>query len=143
MRRFPRRRALGLAPLGLAVAGLLPARLALASGGGEPAGPPNPVFLPLGDFTVNLHGKSEQFGFIVVSVTIEVAPAAANPLKDIMPRLKEAVMRRLMGMADRGALLPGQVDPVILKAALSDTLTKLNPSPDSIREVLITRLLYG
>jgi flagellar basal body-associated protein FliL len=106
-----------------------------------PAGPPKPSFLPLGEFTVNLHGEDAQYQFIVVSVTLEVVPAAAAMLKDIMPRLKEAVMRRLMAMADQGTLQPGHADPLMLKTMLSDTLRKANP--DSIRDVLITRLLYG
>ena len=45
--------------------------------------PVPPVFLPLGDFTVNLHGKSEQFGFIVVSVTIEVDGALGSFAKPV------------------------------------------------------------
>ena len=107
----------------------------------EAAGPPKPVFLPLGEFTVNLHDKNAQFGFIVVGVTLEVAPELANSLKDVMPRLKEALTRRLMALADRGSLMPGETDPVILKASLADALQKINP--DGIRDVLITRLLYG
>jgi flagellar basal body-associated protein FliL len=113
---------------------------ALAAAAPEP-GPPKPVFVPLGEFTINLHGRSEQFGFVVISVTLEVAPAAANPIKDIMPRLKEAIMRRLMVLADRGSLLPGQTDPLVLKTTLAETLGRLRN--DGIHDVLITRLLYG
>jgi flagellar basal body-associated protein FliL len=105
------------------------------------AGPPKPAFLQLGDFTVNLHDPNEQYGFVVVGVTIEVTPEAANGLKDIMPRLKEALTRRLMALAGRGALTPGEADPEALKASLSDALSKVNP--DGIKDVLITRLLYG
>jgi flagellar basal body-associated protein FliL len=112
-----------------------------AAAGEEPAGPPKPVFLPLGEFTVNLHDKDAQFGFVVVGVTLEVVPESANALKDVMPRVKEALIRRLMAMADRGALAPGETDPVVLKASLADALQKINP--DGIRDVLITRLLYG
>lgn len=118
--------------------------LGAASGAGAaepPPGPPKPVFVALGDFTINLHGKSEQFGFVVVSVTVQVVPEAANGLRDIMPRIKEGVMRRLMVLADRGALLPGQTDPLILKEVLAETLNKLKP--DAVQEVLITRLMYG
>ncbi len=107
----------------------------------QAAGPPKPVFLPLGEFTVNLHDKDAQFAFIVVGVTLEVVPELASALRDVMPRMKEALTRRLMAMADRGALAPGEADPVILKASLADALQKINP--DAIRDVLITRLLYG
>ncbi len=107
----------------------------------QPAGPPKPVFVPLGEFTINLGGRSEQFGFVVVSVTVQVVPEAAGGFRDIMPRIKEAVMRRLMVLAERGALLPGQTDPLILKEVLAETLQKVKP--DSVQEVLITRLMYG
>ncbi len=123
---------------GLAVA------LGTASGAGAaepPPGPPKPVFVALGDYTINLHGKSDQFGFVVISVTVQVVPEAASGLRDIMPRVKESVMRRLMVLADRGALLPGQTDPLILKEILAETLNKLKP--DAVQEVLITRLMYG
>jgi len=106
-----------------------------------PAGPPKQSFLPLGDFTVNLHDKTGQYGFIVIGVTLDVAPQSAALLKDVMPRLKEALTRRLMALADRGALMPGETDPIILKASLADALKKINP--DGINEVLITRLIYG
>lgn len=113
----------------------------LAEESEAPAGPPKPNFLPLGDFTINLHGEESRFDFVVVSITLEVTPAAAATLKDLMPRLKETVMLRLMAMAEDGSLLPGRVDTVVLKTILADTLQKSNP--DSIREVLITRILYG
>ncbi len=107
----------------------------------EHSGPPKPTFLPLGEFTINLHGTDLRFDFVVVSITLEVVPAAVATLKDLMPRLKETVMLRLMAMAEDGSLLPGHVDTVVLKTILADTLQKANP--DSIREVLITRILYG
>jgi flagellar basal body-associated protein FliL len=135
---FSRRRILALSVLIAMPSGLY---AKTASAGEEPAGPPKPVFLPLGEFTVNLHDKDAQFGFIVVGVTLEVVPESANALRDVMPRMKEALIRRLMAMADRGTLAPGETDPVVLKASLADALQKINP--DGIRDVLITRLLYG
>ncbi len=138
MSPFSRRRILLLSTLSL----LPPSLYTLpAMAEGESAGPPKPVFLPLGDFTVNLHDKNAQFGFIVVGVTLDVVPELANSLKDVTPRLKEALTRRLMALADRGSLMPGETDPVILKASLADALQKINP--EGIRDVLITRLLYG
>lgn len=130
------RRAMILGALALALG------TASAAGAAEPPpGPPKPVFVALGDYTINLHGKSDQFGFVVISVTVQVVPEAANGLRDIMPRVKEGVMRRLMVLADRGELLPGQTDPLMLKEILAETLNKLKP--DAIQEVLITRLMYG
>ena len=105
------------------------------------AGAPKQVFLPLGDFTVNLPDKNAEFAFVVISLTLDVAPQSANQLKEITPRLKETLTRRLMGLAERGALMPGGTDPVMLKASLADALQKINA--DGVKEVLITRLLYG
>lgn len=107
----------------------------------EKAGAQKQSFLPLGDFTVNLRGKTGQFEFVVVGVTLDVVPQAAGHLKEIMPRLKEALTRRLMALASRGALMPDETDPVMLKASLADALQKVEL--DGIKEVLITRLLYG
>jgi flagellar basal body-associated protein FliL len=109
--------------------------------GEEKDGDSKPAFLSLGEFTVNLHDKNTQFGFVVVGVTLDVAPDSANTLRDIMPRLKEALTRRLIVLADRGALAPGATDTEILKVSLAEALQKLNA--DGIRDVLITRLLYG
>jgi flagellar basal body-associated protein FliL len=138
MTLFPRRQLLLLC----ALSALAPGLYAIPAAASEaPAGPPKPVFLALGEFTVNLHDKNAQFGFVVVGVTVEVVPESANSLKDVMPRLKEALTRRLMALADHGSLTPGEVDPVILKTSLADALAKVNP--DGIRDVLITRLLFG
>ena len=119
----------------------LPLSFHRAEANEEAKGPPKPVFLQLGDFTINLNGKGDKFAFIIISVTMEVIPAFAPQLKDILPRFKEAVNRRLMALADRGALAPGETDQAILKAILSDTLHKV--SPEGIKDVLIMRLLYG
>jgi flagellar basal body-associated protein FliL len=138
---------LGVTRRHLVLAGLLPLIPPLlverAAHAEEPpaAGPPKQVFLSLGDFTINLHDKDARFDFVVIGVTLDVAPKSANQLKDIMPRLKETLTRRLMALADRGALTPGQTDPVMLKSSLADALQKLDV--DGVNEVLITRLLYG
>ena len=74
---------------------------ASALAGEEKEGDAKPSFLSLGEFTVNLHDKNAQFGFVVVGVTLDVAPESANSLKDIMPRLKEALTRRLIAPVQR------------------------------------------
>jgi len=137
MSRLSHRRGILAAGLASVVAG----RQVLANEEHAPAGPPKPSFLVLGEFTINLHGKSDRFGFIVLSITLDVTPESKNHLKDITPRLKEAVIRRLMVLADRGTLAPGETDPMILKTSLMDTLRKVET--DGIKDVLITRLLYG
>jgi flagellar basal body-associated protein FliL len=100
-----------------------------------------PAFLSLGDFTINLPEDSEQLSYVVISITLEVAPGAASELKGLEPRLKEAMMRRLLIMAERRVLRPGHTDTLVVKASLLDCVTALQPN--SIRDVLITRLLYG
>lgn len=100
-----------------------------------------PVFLTLGEFTVNMPEADNALGYVVVGVTLEAIPTAAAALKDIVPRLKEAIMRRLMVMAERGALEPDRADPLVLKAALLDSVTVLRPG--AVRDVLITRLIFG
>ena len=100
-----------------------------------------PAFLSVGDFTINLPEDSEQLSYVVISITLEVAPGAASELKGLEPRLKEAMMRRLLIMAERRVLRPGHTDTLVVKASLLDCVTALQPN--SIRDVLITRLLYG
>jgi hypothetical protein len=100
-----------------------------------------PAFLSLGDFTINLPGEDGELSYVVITVTLEVTPSAANQLKGVEPLLKEAIMRRLMVMADHHMLQPGRTDPLVVKASLLDCIAAIQP--DSVSDVLITRLLYG
>jgi flagellar basal body-associated protein FliL len=100
-----------------------------------------PAYIVLGEFTVNMPGDGNPLSYVVVGITIEAMPMAAGELREITPRLKEAIMRRLMVLAERGALQPGRTDPMVLKTALLDSIAGLRP--DSVRDVLITRLIYG
>jgi flagellar basal body-associated protein FliL len=107
----------------------------------EEKAPARPAYIALGEFTINLPNKGDQLSYAVISITIEAVPAAATDLRAVEPRLKETVMRRLMAMADRGVLQPGHTDLIAVKQALISSLTELQP--DSVRDVLIVRLLYG
>lgn len=123
----------------LAVAAVAaPVRFPLAE---EDAKPVKPTFVSLGEFTVNLPDDGGQMGYVVIGISMDVAPEAAGALNDIMPKLKDMVISRLMGMAAQGMLAPGHTDLVMIKTSLFDTLSRVNPQ--GIREVLITRLLYG
>ena len=99
-----------------------------------------PAFLSLGDSPINLPEDSDQLSYVVISITLEVAPGAAAELKALEPRLKEAMMRRLLIMAERHVLQPGHTDPLVVKASLLDCVAAVQPN--SVRDVLITRLLY-
>jgi flagellar basal body-associated protein FliL len=103
--------------------------------------PNKPTFISLGEFTVNLPDDGAAAGYVVIAITLEVAPQAAGDFNDILPRLKDQVIQRLMTMAAQGMLQPGHADPVMLKTVLLDSVTKMHPN--SVREVLITRFLYG
>ncbi len=137
MTAFPR--LAGLALYGLACCTLLVAPG--ASVAAEQGTPVRPAFIALGDFTINLPTNADQLTYVVISVTIEAAPEAATDLRALEPRLKETVMRRLMTMADRGVLQPGRTDPLVVKQSLVSSLDEMQPN--SVRDVLITRLLYG
>jgi flagellar basal body-associated protein FliL len=102
---------------------------------------PRPAYIALGEFTINLPPRNEQMSYAVISITIEAVPEAATDLRSVEPRLKEMVMRRLMAMADRGVLQPGHTDLVAIKQALVSSISELQPN--SVRDVLIVRLLYG
>jgi flagellar basal body-associated protein FliL len=120
------------------LAAALPA--AAASKSEEGAAPKN-EFLSLGDFTVNLPPAGRRPGFVVIGVTVEARTDVVNVLKAIAPRVREAVLQRLMDMSSRGQIQPGRTDPLQVKDALSATLTKLQP--EGIRDVLITRILHS
>ena len=107
----------------------------------EEAAPARPAYIALGEFTITLPAKNTQMSYAVISITIDAVPAAATDLRAVEPRLKETVMRRLMSMADRGVLQPGHTDLVAIKQGLVASLSELQPN--SIRDVLIVRLLYG
>jgi flagellar basal body-associated protein FliL len=102
---------------------------------------PRPAYIALGEFTINLPAKNEQMSYAVISITIEAVPEAATDLRSVEPRLKELVMRRLMAMADRGVLQPSHTDLGAIKQALMSSISELQPN--SVRDVLIVRLLYG
>ena len=103
--------------------------------------PAKPVYISLGEFTINLPLKGGLMAYAIIGITIDANPAAATDLRAVEPRLKEMVMRRLMAMADSGVLQPEHTDLAAVKQALVSSIAKLQP--DSVRDVLIVRLLYG
>jgi hypothetical protein len=127
-----------LTALGLLLAG---GPIALGAARAEEHAAARPAYIALGEFTINLPTKNEQMSYAVISVTVDAVPEAATDLRAVEPRLKELVMRRLMVMADRGVLQPRHTDLMMIKQALKDSITEMQPG--SVREVLIVRLLYG
>lgn len=140
MPSFCRRSLMTLAGCVLSAAVLVAAPPARAEGGSEKA-EKTADFVVLGDFTINLPSQSaRRRGYMVVSITIETAPGTGGTIKDITPRVKEAVLQRLMAMSERGQLRPDQTDPLVIKDTMFETIAKFNPS--GIKDVLITRILY-
>jgi len=124
--------------LGFAVAMPLPGPDAAYAAEEQPA---RPAYISLGEFTINLPVKDGMMSYAIIGITIDAVPSAASDLRALEPRLKEIVMRRLMAMADSGVLQPDHTDLVAVKQALVSSIAKLQP--DSVRDVLIVRLLYG
>lgn len=103
---------------------------------------PKPSYVSLGEFTVNLPQQNRRdLSYAVVDITLDAAPGAASHLRDLLPLLKEAVLRRLLSLAGEGELKPDETDPVALKKVLLQSIDRLEPN--RVRDVLITRLLYG
>jgi flagellar basal body-associated protein FliL len=134
------RRALLLAALLVAgVAGAFPGLPSASAFAEEAPPPPKVVFIPLGDFTVNLPHAGRR-GYLLIGITVQATGEAANRIQDMMPRYKEAVMRELMIMSERHILQPDQTDLLVVKDALMEVISKLQPS--GVQDVLITHMLY-
>jgi flagellar basal body-associated protein FliL len=132
-----RLRQLALAAAATAV--ILPAGLSAAKAAETPRREFD--FLPLGDFTVNLPSSSRRMAYVVVSVTLETRSEATQGFKEVSPRLRQAVLRRLMAMSERQQLRPGQTDPALLRDSLYDSLAQIRE--DGLNDVVITRLIHS
>lgn len=122
---------------------LLPASLvAPTAQASEAAAPKKPFeYVTLGDFTVNLPRVGRRMSYVVVSVTLETKSEDAQAFKDISPRLRQAVLTRLMSMSLRQELRPGHTDPALLRDSLVDSLTQVQE--EGLKDVVITRLIYS
>lgn len=98
-------------------------------------------FVTLGDFTVNLPAVSRRMSYVVVSVTLETDAAQTQNFRDLSPRLKQAVLQRLMAMSERQELRPGHTDPVLLRDRLFDSLARVQE--EGLKDVVITRLIHS
>ena len=136
-----RRHLMGLlaaATLGTSLAATVPAPAAWAA---EAAPKKETEFFPLGDFTVNLPSANRRMAYVVVSVTLETEAPRLQAFRDLSPRLKQAVLRRLMAMSERQELRPGRVDPALLRDSLFDSLAQIQE--EGLKDVVITRLIHS
>ncbi|MFC3126121.1 flagellar basal body-associated protein FliL [Pseudoroseomonas globiformis] len=117
------------------VAAMTPARAA------EPAPKKEFEYVALGDFTVNLPNSGRRMSYIVVSITLETETNQSQSFRDLQPRLKQAVLQRLMAMSERQELRPGRTDPSLLRDSLFDSLARIQEA--GLRDVVITRLLHS
>ena len=140
MKRFSTRRlAMGF----LAGAALAPLAVLSATPGqaAEDAAKKEFEYVALGDFTINLPHTGRRMSYVVVSVTLETEAGHSQPFKDLQPRLKQAVLRRLISMSERQELRPGRTDPAQLRDNLFDSLAQVQEA--GLRDVVITRLLHS
>lgn len=98
-------------------------------------------FFALGDFTVNLPATNRRMSYVVISVTLETGAQHLQEFRDLSPRLKQAVLRRLMVMSERQELRPGRVDPAMLRDSLFDSVSQIQE--DGLKDVVITRLIHS
>jgi len=98
-------------------------------------------YVALGDFTVNLPTGGRRMSYVVVSVTLETKADQTQQFRDLSPRLKQAVLQRLMAMSVRQELRPGRTDPGVLRDNLFDSVAHLRE--EGLKDVVITRLLYS
>jgi flagellar basal body-associated protein FliL len=97
--------------------------------------PISPQFVELGDFTVNV-GKHT---YLVLTLNLEILPDHKNAVEALMSRIKDAVVFKLFGLRDSGALKAESIEPTVIKDAIFDAISKV--VPDAVKEVLVTRLL--
>ena len=114
---------------------------ASASASGASTPPSDIEQLPLGAFTINIPGGSRRASYVVIDLTIEATKSIANQLRERTPRLREAVLRRLMTMAQRGQLQPARTDLLVVKDQMVDAISRVQN--DGVRDVLVTRLLHS
>jgi hypothetical protein len=134
----PSRRAFLIPVAGLLIAGTIRTSEVRA---GEPAAPPKPfTFMPLGDFTVNLPLKGRRHQYFLVSVTLETKTEDTQAFVDIVPRLKDSVLQRLMQMSSRDELRPGETDIARLRENLFASLREVRT--EGLKSVVITRMMH-
>ncbi|PHK93724.1 hypothetical protein CR162_17200 [Pseudoroseomonas rhizosphaerae] len=127
---------------GLVAAALVPAVLAPPrSARAAEAAKKEFEYVTLGDFTVNLPAQNRRMSYVVVSVTLETQAAQSQNFRDLSPRLKQAVLQRLMAMSERQELRPGHTDPARLRDKLFDSLARIQE--EGLKDVVITRLIHS
>lgn len=104
--------------------------------------PPKPYeFFTLGDFTINLPAPDRKSRYLLVSVTLEVKSEYTQEFRDLAPRLKETVLRRLMQMSERNQLRPGESNPASVRENLYESLAEIKEN--GLKSVVITRFLHS
>jgi hypothetical protein len=114
-----------------------------AQGNGEPAATTHaPGFLPVGDIVTPVTNQGRLAGYVVVKASLEFAtPMIAKAAEPWLPKIVDAWVRTMYGLAQRGHFGQGSVDPDMLKKQLLQAAigTLKGSVPD---DVLITQALF-
>jgi hypothetical protein len=97
------------------------------------------AYVPMGDIAVNLPRGGDVPAFVVVTVVIEATTDGAAAVKANALRIREAILFRLMAMSQRKQLEMDTLDPLLLKDALYQAVTRVQR--DGVRDVLIQRIV--
>lgn len=101
---------------------------------------PEPIFLPLDSFTVNLKGANERFAQVTVTVAI-IDPKAVEPIKARMPILRDRVLRSI-GKKSAEELLAADGKEKLaadILGAIKESLPE--PLRKSVKDVLFSGLI--
>jgi len=100
-------------------------------------------FIALSPFTVNLPvpPTARRRDFVIIAVTLETQPDVASHIREQMPRVQDAVLRRLIDMSARGLLRPNATDPLVVKDSIFDVVSRFQRQ--GVRDVLITQILHS
>lgn len=118
---------------------VIPALFAWRGAGAAEEHAPDHAYVPMGDIAVNLPRGDDDPAFLVVTVVIETTPDGAAAVKANALRIREAILFRLMTMAQRHQLETNTLDPIVLKDALFQAVTRVQR--DGVRDVLVQRVV--
>jgi hypothetical protein len=120
----------------------LPARSALANAE-PPAAADAPGYLAVGDIVTPVTSQGRLTGYVVIKASLEFAtPVAAKSAEPWLPKIVDAWVRTMYGLAQRGHFGQGSVDPDMLKKQLlQSAIGTLKVSAP--HDVLITQALFS
>ncbi|MEK0085012.1 hypothetical protein [Benzoatithermus flavus] len=103
-----------------------------------------PGFLPVSDIVIPVVSRGRFAGYVMVKASLEFpTPDIAKSAQPWLPKIMDAWIRTMYGLAQRGHFENGTVDPELLKKQLLqaaiDTLKEGAPTDVLITQALFTR----